>query len=140
MGRRPGPLRPNMRTVIPALYVLTCAAAMFPAAALAQQSDARIVDLPGTNTPAEEDRPRSAFGRVMDVMIATLIEEQTQPATARTSRSHAKRALLPPVQRQRAPAAAAAAAATPRRIEVTLGEGFELPSQADVARQASSGG
>jgi hypothetical protein len=116
-----------MRIVIPLLLATTLAA--LPAVADAQQLGAGVdaaKDAADTNAAPVEVQGRSAFGRVMDVMIAALVQQhgQTGPQarTAEPGRSLQPRAdnLPAPPRRKAKPAAG---------IDISLGAAFALPAE-----------
>lgn len=117
-----------MRSV-PAILSLSLLC-MAPCIAHAQErggdarADARaddVVDLQGIQSAASTESRRSAFGRVMDVMIAKLIEQEMMPVRARNA-SHPVAIAL-----DSAPSRAAKDDGKPPRIDIAIGERFALP-------------
>lgn len=116
---------------------LLSAILLAPLACPAQsRDDDAVVDLAAVQSPAEAPK-RSAFGRVMDVMISALMDQQGQPAQAGTGLP----ATLQPVARQRTAAARGERPAKARRgepaIEISLGERFALPPAGVLATSLS---
>jgi hypothetical protein len=134
-----------MRILPALLFATTCA--VLPMTAHAQQGDARIVDLAGTEATRADAPRKSAFGRVMDVMIGTLLQQHAvQDHAARTTTASR-------VPHQRQAFAADAVTSSPARggrgprkeaptrkadIDISLGERFALPPANGIA--ATSGG
>lgn len=88
----------------------------------AEQAIARdVVDLQGVETDATGPR-RSAFGRVMDLMIATLVEQQKgEREPSRHAKHHAALAL------DSEPPRAVEGSRKEPKIDIALGERFALP-------------
>lgn len=116
-----------MRILFPLLFAMMLALA--PRLAPAQQRatptmDMDVVALETVESTGEAPR-RSAFGRVMDVMIDALVAQQAHtPATAAAVRAPATG--FAPRAAERRAAESAGKRAQPR-IEITLGERFALP-------------
>jgi hypothetical protein len=117
-----------MRIVIPLLLATTLAA--LPAMAGAQQLGAGVdaaEDAADTNAAPVEVQGRSAFGRVMDVMIAALVQQHghtgPQARTADPGRTLQPRAAtlpVPPRRKAKKPAPG---------IDISLGAAFALPAE-----------
>lgn len=102
-----------------------------PTPAPAQERVPGVVDLQRVESNATESR-RSAFGRVMDVMIAALVQQQAAPET-RTQAGQSKDALS--LDPDSVPPRADRANA---KIEIALGERFALPPEPVASRQSAS--
>ncbi len=114
-----------MRSVLVlAASSLLCVA---PCVAQAQERVDDVVDLQGVQSAATAS-PRSAFGRVMDVMIAKLVEQHSEPATTRDAKGPTALAIDSVSQR------AAEASRNPPQIDIALGERFALPPTDAVTR------
>ena len=111
------------------LLSLSCLA---PGLAVAQQRVGPVVDLE-TVESTPDDR-RSAFGRVMDVMIATLVEQQH--ATASQPRARHASAASRGAATAKLPANKSSGPRSEPQIEISLGERFALPPADAVATQA----
>ena len=119
-----------------AALLCTTLLALSPRPASAQDAPARVVDLQSVESNADAPK-RSAFGRVMDVMISALVQQQASPRATAQAHIPATQALaLQPA------ASPAPARATPRatraepRIRVALGERFALPPAGTTALAA----
>jgi len=107
-----------MRLFAPLLLTPLLALAA-PLAHAQERPDRGIVELESVQSSATH---RSAFGRVMDVMITALVQQQEQPrATARGAKPMARGLAM-----QASPPKSSAARTEPR-IKVALGERFALP-------------
>ena len=118
-----------MRTLPSLSSAIVIALALAPSPATAQQHGALAVDVDGTSeAPAKDAQRKSAFGRVMDVMIAALVQQEVhgQPAAAapKVSTHH-----LQPAK---------AASTTAPRIDITLGGEFALPPEKDAVKRPES--
>jgi len=114
-----------MRSVLVlAASSLLCVA---PCVAQAQERVNDVVDLQGVQSEATAS-PRSAFGRVMDVMIAKLVEQHSEPADARDATRPTALAIDSVSPR------AAEARRNPPQIDIALGERFALPPAEAVTR------
>ena len=129
-----------MRILAALLFATTCA--VLPMTAHAQQGDARIVDLAGTEATRADAPRKSAFGRVMDVMIGTLLQEHAARTTTANRVPHQRQAFAAdavtssPARGGRVPRKEAPARKSD--IDISLGERFALPPANSVA--ATSGG
>lgn len=121
-----------MRLALSILSLLLLGAV--PRLASAQQAPAQpVVDLATVDVGVEADAPRrSAFGRVMDLMIATLVEQHDGQAPARAVPTASLALEAAPDARRdgRRPSGRAKAA----KIDIALGERFALPPADAVSR------
>lgn len=120
-----------MRLALSILSLLLLGAV--PRLASAQQAPAQpVVDLATVDVGVEADAPRSAFGRVMDLMIATLVEQHDGQAPARAVPTASLALEAAPAARRdgRRPSGRAKAA----KIDIALGERFALPPADAVSR------
>jgi len=105
-----------------------------PRVAFAQQAPAQpVVNLETVDVGMEADAPRkSAFGRVMDLMIATLVEQHGGQAPARKVANASLALDAAPAARRdgRRPSGRAKAP----KIDIALGERFALPPADAVSR------
>src|SRR3546814_1247717 len=109
-----------MRSVLVlAASSLLCVA---PCVAQAQERVDDVVDLQGVQSAATAS-PRSAFGRVMDVMIAKLVEQHSGPADAGST-----------LALDSVPQRAEAVTRKAPQIDIALGERFALPPTDEMTR------
>lgn len=131
-----------MRAMAPLLMAIL--AVSLPRLAGAQEHGAGVVDLAPVESSGQQ---RSAFGRVMDVMIGVLVEQQRPQARPD---AHALSQARLPLQatRDRSPKARASQAhahasqalqrgAGPR-IDIELGDRFALPPATAIAAQSDA--
>jgi hypothetical protein len=120
-----------MRLALPILILALLGLA--PRPSLAQEA-APVVDLQTVDVPMDAEAPRkSAFGRVMDLMIATLVEQHGGQDHARKTPRAASLALdSVPASNGEARRRASRGATT--KIDIALGERFALPPTDAVSR------
>ena len=119
-----------------AALLCTTLLALSPRPASAQDAPARVVDLQSVESNADAPK-RSAFGRVMDVMISALVQQQASPRATAQAHIPATQALaLQPAASPAPPRATPRATRAEPRIRVALGERFALPPAGTTALAA----
>lgn len=117
------------------LSLLAFLSVFAPRLALAQQHDAALVELDTVETRGDT-ADRSAFGRVMDVMIAALVQQHEQRRRAAATKQDANAVESGNIASLRPAKPAKPTRIEAPRIEISLGERFRLPPPS-VASAAS---